>query len=79
MVQVVQVVRVVKVVRVVSFDDMHSENILFIWSKPSNYREKSRCHACDGQTNKRREVENSAVFWYTNYVIYSVIFLVCLD
>ena len=50
MVQVVQVekvVQVVQVVRIISPDDMHSESILFLWSKPSNYQEKLRCHACD--------------------------------
>ena len=29
-------------------NDMHSENIWFSWSRPSNYRGKLRCHACDG-------------------------------
>ena len=28
-----------------SLDDLHSENIPFSWSKPSNRREKLRCHA----------------------------------
>ena len=32
----------------ISLDDMHSENILFSWSKSSTYRGKLRCHACDG-------------------------------
>ena len=50
--------------------DMHSENIWFSGSKPSNYREKLRCHTRDGrtdeQTNGRTEkVENRAVFWWT--------------
>ena len=31
----------------ISLGDMHSENIGFSWSKPSNYRGKLRCHACD--------------------------------
>ena len=48
MVQVVQVVQMVQVVRMISLDDMHSENIWFSWSKPSNYRGKLRYHACDG-------------------------------
>ena len=34
---------------------MRSENIWFSWSKPPNYREKSRCHTCD--TRRRRKVE----------------------
>ena len=29
-------------------NDTHSENIWFSWSRPSNYRGKLRCHACDG-------------------------------
>ena len=62
-VQVIQMIQVVHVVRMISLDDMHSENIWFSWSKPSNYRGKLRCHACDGgQTDGRRKVENSAVF-----------------
>ena len=32
-------------------DDMHSENIWFSWSKPSNYHENLRCHACDERMN----------------------------
>ena len=35
----------------ITLDDMHSENIWFSWSKPSNYHEKLRCHACDEQMN----------------------------
>ena len=46
-VQMLQVVQVLQVVKVVSFDDMHSENIWFAWSKPSDYGDKLRCHACD--------------------------------
>ena len=48
LVQVVQVVRVVRVIQVVqlvkgvSIDDMHSENIWYTWSKPSDYWEKLR-------------------------------------
>ena len=38
----------VGVVRTISLDDMHSENIWFSWYKPSKYREKLICHACDG-------------------------------
>ena len=41
-------VQVVKVARTTSLDDMHSENIWFSWYKPSKYREKLICHACDG-------------------------------
>ena len=32
----VQVVQVARVVRMISVGDMHSENIWFSWSKPSN-------------------------------------------
>ena len=49
MIQMVQVVRAVRVVRTISLDDMHSENIWFSWYKPSKYREKLICHACDGR------------------------------
>ena len=59
-VQVVQVIQVVRLVMMISLDDMHSENMWFSSSKPSNYREKWRCHACEG---RRRKVENRAVFW----------------
>ena len=46
----------------VSLDDMHSENVWFSWSKPSNYRGKLRCHVCDRRTYKRRrKVENRAM------------------
>ena len=48
-IQVVQVVQVVGVVRTISLDDMHSENIWFSSYKPSKYREKLLCHACDGE------------------------------
>ena len=41
-------VQVVRVARTTSLDDMHSENIWFSWYKPSKYREKLICHACDG-------------------------------
>ena len=41
---VVKVVKVVQVVKVVSLDYMHSENIWFTWSKPSDYWEELRCH-----------------------------------
>ena len=47
----VQVVQVVRVVRIISPGDMHSGNIWFLWSKPSNYWEKLGCHARDGRTN----------------------------
>ena len=50
MVKVVKVVKLVRVVKVISLDDMNSENIWFSWYKPSKYREKLICHACDGQT-----------------------------
>ena len=49
MVQVVHVVQVVKAAQVVSLDDIHSESLWFTWSKPTDYSEKLRCHACDGQ------------------------------
>ena len=49
-VQVIQVFQVVSVVRMISLDDKHPENIWFLWSKPLNYREKLRCHVCDGLT-----------------------------
>ena len=65
-VQVVWVVQVVRVARTTSLDDMHSENIWFSWYKPSKYREKLICHACDGgRTDERRRVENRAVFCWT--------------
>ena len=54
-VQVVWVVQVVRVARTTSLDDMHSENIWFSWYKPSKYREKLICHACDGRTNGRTD------------------------
>ena len=62
---------------------MHIENIWLSCSKPSNYQERLRCHACYiRRTNERRKVENSAVFWYTrncNYQINSInIMLTCL-
>ena len=40
---------------VVSLDDMHSANICFLWSKPLDYWEKLRCHACNGHTDGRME------------------------
>ena len=54
-VQVVRLVQVVRVARTTSLDDMHSENIWFSWYKPSKYREKLICHACDGRTDGRTE------------------------
>ena len=36
----------------ISLDDIHSYNIWFSWSKPSNYRKKLRCHASDGRTKE---------------------------
>ena len=50
----------------ISLEDMHSENMWFSWSKPSDYQdqEKLRCHACDGgRTEDERKVENKAVCW----------------
>ena len=65
--QVVWVVQVVTLARTTSLDDMHSENIWFSWYKPSKYRKKLICHACDGgrRTDGRRKVENRAVFCWT--------------
>ena len=54
-IQVVQVVQVVGVVRTISLDDMQSENIWFSWYKPSKYREKLICHACDGGRTEEEE------------------------
>ena len=54
-IQVVQVVQVVGVVRTISLDDMHSENIWFSESKPSNYRGKLKCQACDIQSDERTD------------------------
>ena len=46
----------------ISLDDMHSENIWFSWSKPSNYRGKLRCHACDGErTDGKWKIEQCSV------------------
>ena len=47
----------------ISLDDMHSENIWFSWSKPSNYRGKLRCHACDGggRTDGKWKIEQCFV------------------
>ena len=56
-VQVIQVIQVVRVVRIICQDDMHSENLWFSWSKPSNYLEKLRCHARDRRTDERTESE----------------------
>ena len=52
----------VQVVKMISLDEMHSENVCSSRSKPSNYQEKLRCHAFDERTDKRRKVENRAVF-----------------
>ena len=42
-------------------------HIWFLWSKPSNYQEKLRCHArpwhTNGKTNEQRKVDTRAVFW----------------
>ena len=51
-IQVVPLVRVVRVARTTSLDVMHSENIWFSLYKPSKYREKLICHACDGRTEE---------------------------
>ena len=52
-VQVVQVVQLVWVVRIISLDDLHSENILFSWPKPSHYQENLIRHGCDrGRMNR---------------------------
>ena len=62
-IQVVQVVQVVGVVRTISLDDMHSENIWFSCYKPSKYREKLICHACDGggRTNGKWKIGQCSV------------------
>ena len=63
LVQLVQMVQVVRVARTTILSDMQSENIWFSWYKPSKYREKLICHACEaGRTDGRRKVEISAVF-----------------
>ena len=54
----VQVVQVIQVVRMISLDDIYSENIWFSWCKPSNYREKLVCHACDGGRTEEEEIGN---------------------
>ena len=51
-VQVVQVIQVVRVVRMINLYDMHSENIWFSASKPSNHRGNLSCHAYDGRTEE---------------------------
>ena len=53
-VHVFQVIQVVQAVRMISLDDMHSEDIWFSRSKPSNYREKLRCHGCDIRTEDQK-------------------------
>ena len=55
-VQVVKVVQVVQVVRIISPDDIYSENIWFLGSKPSNYEEKLRFHPRDMRTDERTEI-----------------------
>ena len=42
-------------VKVVSLDDMHSENIWFSGSKPSNYNGMFRCHSRDTHMDRRTE------------------------
>ena len=56
----IHVVQVVQVVKIISPDDMHSENIWFLWSHPSNYQDKLRCHARDIQTHERTEEEEES-------------------
>ena len=51
----VQAIQVIQVVRMISLDDVHSENIWFSGSKPSNNQVKLRCHACDIRTDGRRD------------------------
>ena len=48
-------IQVIQVVKIISPDNMHSENIWFLWSKPSNYQEKLRCHARDIRTDGRTD------------------------
>ena len=54
-IQVVQVVQVVGVVRTISLDDMPSEIKCFSCYKPSKYRKKLICHACDERTDERTD------------------------
>ena len=61
-IQVVQVVQVVKVVRMISVDDMHSDNICFSWSKPSNY--KSRKVEMTRAVTNERKVEIIAISFH---------------
>ena len=62
-VQVVQEIQVVWVVRLISLDDMNSENIWFSCYKPSKYREKLICYACDGggRTNGKWKIVQCSV------------------
>ena len=62
-VQVVWVVQVVRVARTTSLDDMHSEKMCVSWHKPSKYREKLICHACDGgrRTNGKWKIVQCSV------------------
>ena len=41
----------VQVVRIIRRDDIHSENMCFLWSKRSYYQKELRCHARDERTN----------------------------
>ena len=56
-----RVIQVVQVVRMISIDDMHSENIWFLWSKSSNYQDKLRYHACDGRTDGKWKIGQCSV------------------
>ena len=53
----------VRVVRTTSLDDMYSENIWFSCYKPSKYREKLICYACDGggRTNGKWKIVQCSV------------------
>ena len=40
---------------------MQSENIWLLWSKPSNYQDKLRCHARDEKTEEDESGKSSSV------------------
>ena len=66
-------VQVVGIVRTISLDDMHSENIWFSSYKPSKYREKLLCHACDGERTNgggKWKIEQCSVGPETAIVLY---------
>ena len=50
-----QVVRVARVVRVVPPSDKVCQILWFTWSKQSDYKGNSRCHACDTRTDLHRK------------------------